>query len=91
MSKTKLQSSNNLTLVERATLVSCATAIGLAFGFLGLFYTFSWAFLMILLVDLIVLVKGTLSETTKRLVVGVSVIAALLAISFIVISFTRYS
>lgn len=86
----KTQSKNDYTtLTERIILASCAAAIGLAFGLLGFFYTFSWAFLVVLVIDLVVLVRGKLAETMKRLVMLVSIVAALLAIFFVVIPFTR--
>jgi hypothetical protein len=77
---------SNLKLPERVTLAVCIVAIAAAFALMGVFFTFSWMFFLILIADLAVLVTGRLSDTTKRLTLFISVIGAVVALLFAIAS-----
>jgi len=71
-----------LKLSERATLAACVAAIGIAFALMGVFFTASWLFFLLFLTDLVVLVSGKLSDTTKRFTLFISVTGAAVALVF---------
>lgn len=73
---------SNLQLSERVTLAVCIVTIAMAFALMGVFFTLSWMFFLILIADLAVLVTGRLSDTTKQLTLFISVIGAVVALLF---------
>lgn len=88
MSKTKNNQdfSPILKLSERVTLAICIVAINAAFAFMGVFFTFSWVFFLILLADLALLVAGQLPDIFKRLTIFISIVGAIVALLFVIAS-----
>lgn len=82
----KSKDTYNLTLTERVTLAICVVVIAAAFALIGVFFMFSWAFFLIFITDLALLVSGKIPDATKRFALFVSVVGAILALLFIVTS-----
>jgi hypothetical protein len=77
------KTTSNLQKSERITLSASVAVIILSFILIGTpYFTLSWAFLLIVMVDLIVLMGNAQSETVKRLVLFLSVTAAFFAALF---------
>jgi len=82
MSKTQ-KNTPNLQKSERITLATSAAVIVLSFILIGTpYFTASWLFLLIVVVDLIVLMGNAQSETVKRIVLLLSITGALFAAWF---------
>lgn len=81
MSKQQKATTPNLKDPERITLAASAAVIILSFIVIGTPYvTFSWMFLLIVVADLIVLVRGEQSEIVRRIVLLFSILGALFAV-----------
>jgi|GEM_PF-6537318 len=77
---------STLKLLERITLAICVVTIGAAFALMGVFFTVSWLFFLIFIADLTTLVIGRVPDITKRLILFISVIGAVLALGFVMAS-----
>ena len=88
MSKNKNEQEpiSTLRISERATLAACVIAIGAAFALMGVFFTFSWIFFLILIADLTLLVIGRAPDRPKRFTIFISIIGAIMALLFTIAS-----
>jgi hypothetical protein len=85
MSKQSQKSTSTLKKSERITLAVSVAIIIISFIFMGTPYvTFYWAFPLIVVADVILLVRGVRSESVKRIVLLFSILGALFAVWYVI-------